>query len=308
MKIKVLAKIFMIGVFIALLSVFSNAQEGATTFKEGYTVAVKTEKRPSDNNRSNDYIRTIGTSSGYTINRLIIDETNKIYYGYDYKVVREGTTNKFKISFAPLSVDPKGFFDMEGFTAKPLPKYPAEIVIEDGDSVTLDILENPQTGAKVSDVIKITTEQRKFSGYFTERQTAKDFSIEDIELHFDGGDITAGDKKYNMGGSVSANYIWIYLPEKGRFIFSIFPQPAYNFQKIGFIEYNKILFNLNGENYRFISKTPILASASGKWNLWVKHEPNYIPSDLFGNKKTDGEKTSLQFGGATTVDLLFTEN
>ncbi|CAN5241251.1 hypothetical protein BH20ACI1_BH20ACI1_02530 [soil metagenome] len=277
MKNKILVKMFLIGIFAAMSAVFSNAQEGATTFKDGYTVAVKTEKRPSDNNRSSDYIRTVETSSGYAINRLIIDETNKIYYGYDYKVIREDKTNKFRISFAPLSVNPKTLFNTEGFTAKTLPAYPADIVVEDGDSVTLDILENPQTGAKVSDIIKVTSKPNKFGSYFAEREKAKDFTIDDVQLRLDAPEVLINGEKSKIGGSASGNIIYVALYGKGRFIFSFVPQPGYNFQKNGVILDNKIMFDYNGESYQFINKSPVLGSG-GKWNLWVMFDPDYKPT------------------------------
>ncbi len=298
MKNKILIKIALIGIFAAMSAAFSNAQEGVTTFKDGFTVAVKTEKKPSDNNRSSDYIRTAETSSGYAINRLIIDETNKIFYGYDYKVVREDKTNKFRISFAPLSVDPKTLFNTEGFTAKTLPAYPANIVIEDGDSVTLDILENPQTGAKISDIIKVTSKSNKFGSYFAERRKAKDFTIDDVELHLDAPDILINGEKSKIGGSASGNVIWVCVYGKGRFIFSFAPQPGYDFQKIGTILDNKIMFNYNGESYQFTNKSPVLGSG-GKWNLWVMFDPNCkSPYKL-------SPESPYSFGSADKVEYIF---
>lgn len=311
MKNKILVKIVLAGIFVVISSVFSNAQEGTGTFidgykiaiktknNDGYTVAIKTEKSPpDDNNQSSDLIRTEETSSGYTINRLIIDEKNRIYYGYDYKVIREGKTSKFKISLAPLSVNPQKFFDAASFTAKNLPEYPAEIIVEDGGSATITILENPQTGAKISDIIKVTTKPNKFASEFAEREKAKDFTIDDIELHLDAPEILINGEKSKIGSSASGNVIYVAFYGKGRFIFSFVPQPGYNFQKNGVILDNKIMFDYNGESYQFINKSPVLGSG-GKWNLWVMFDPDYKPTYQLS------PSSPYEVGAADKIEYLF---
>ncbi len=34
---------------------------------------------------------------------------------------------------------------------------------------------------------------------------------------------------------------------------------------------------MEGNDYEWISQNPIVASGSGNWNLWVLHDPNYLP-------------------------------
>lgn len=301
MRIKNMTKLFLVAGFIAALSVFSNAQEGGRTFADGgFTVAVKTEKTPPDNNRQTDYIRTIETSSGYTINRLIIDEKNKIYFGYDLKVTPEDNKkNKFRISFAPLSVNPKDFFKAELYIARTLPEYPAEVTVEASETVTFDVLENPQTHAKISDIIKIIRKPNKFGGYFSEREKAKDFTINDVNLHFDQPEISINGEKTKTGSGASGSVIWVYIKGKGRFIFSFAPQPGFDFQKTGVILDDKIMFEYNGDAYQFTNKSPVLAS-SGKWNLWVMFDGKYQPS---ADKLSPD--SPFQFGAADKVEYLF---
>lgn len=299
MRIKNMAKSFLVGGFIAALSVFSNAQEGGRTLADGFTVAVKTEKTPPDNNRQTDYIKTIETSSGYTINRLIIDEKNKIYFGYDLKVAPEDDKkNKFRISFAPLSINPKNFFKAELYLAQTLPEYPAEVTVEAGETVTFDVLENPQTHAKISDIIKIIRKQNKFAGNFAEREQAKDFTIDDINLRLDEPEISIGGEKTKTGSAASGSIVWVYIEGKGRFIFSFAPQSGFNFQKTGVILDNKILFEYNGEKYQFTNKSPVLG-AGGKWNLWILFDGKYQPSDKLS------PDSPYQFGAADKVESLF---
>ncbi len=42
------------------------------------------------------------------------------------------------------------------------------------------------------------------------------------------------------------------------------------------IEQNKISFPVGGDAYEWISGSPII-EAGGNWNLWVLHEPGYLP-------------------------------
>jgi len=76
--------------------------------------------------------------------------------------------------------------------------------------------------------------------------------------------------------------LWFYVPERGRFIFSLVPREGYSFEKIGILEGNKIEFVINGERYEWVSGVEILASG-GVWNLWVLHDSRYTP--LFGSDK-----------------------
>jgi hypothetical protein len=54
--------------------------------------------------------------------------------------------------------------------------------------------------------------------------------------------------------------LWFYVPERGRFIFSLVPREGYSFEKIGILEGNKIEFVINGERYEWVSGVEILAS------------------------------------------------
>ena len=79
----------------------------------------------------------------------------------------------------------------------------------------------------------------------------------------------------------SGALLWFYVPERGRFIFSLVPRDGYEFEKIAVLDENKIAFTANGERYEWSSETPILPNG-GTWNLWVLHDPNYTP--LFGSE------------------------
>jgi len=81
----------------------------------------------------------------------------------------------------------------------------------------------------------------------------------------------------------SGALLWLYIPGRGRFIFSLVPRDGYDFQKIAVLDENKITFTIDGEHYEWVSSTSILPSG-GTWNLWVLRDTKYTP--LFSAEET----------------------
>jgi hypothetical protein len=75
--------------------------------------------------------------------------------------------------------------------------------------------------------------------------------------------------------------LWFYIPDRGRFIFSLVPREGYEFAKIAVVDDNRIEFTVNNERYEWLSSESILPNG-GTWNLWVLHDPYYTP--LFGSE------------------------
>ncbi len=278
------------------------AQESAVTFKNGITIAVKTETTPTDSannaltNISSSYSTYSNNSLENTMHRLMTDKKNKLYFGYDLVVEPQSEKNKFKVSIKPLSINPNKLLKVENFTAQVLPKYPKELLIDDGDTITLEILENAQTGVKIFDLIKVTTENLQGGNYFLERKPARDFTIDDVELRLTNFEVFINGERIEKGGSMSGANVYFYLQGKGRFVMSPFARQGFDLQKIGVIEGNKIFFTFNGDNYKFISTSPILGTG-GKWNLWILHDPNY--------RSTFAPDSPSEFGAADDIKFLF---
>jgi hypothetical protein len=91
---------------------------------------------------------------------VIGDKTNGAYFGYDLVIeTAADAPNKFKVSFKPLSTNPPEQMRLINSAIRSLPKYPEDMIVEDGDTIALDILFNPQTKVKIVDLIKITTKR-----------------------------------------------------------------------------------------------------------------------------------------------------
>src|SRR6185295_2362177 len=62
---------------------------------------------------------------------------------------------------------------------------------------------------------------------------------------------------------------------------------GYEFQKVGLVASNKIEFTIGSDHFEWLSSAPVL-NDSGSWNLWVLHDPKYVP--LISTEQTEKEK------------------
>jgi hypothetical protein len=323
-------------IFIFSSSAITNAQYGYIKLSNGVTVAVKTEINPSP--KQNSLGNIYSSNSGNVIHRILTDRKNKIYFGYDLTFVKEEETGKFRVSIKPLSKTPdeimknsrmtmsratratRGTGSNSGgvsvgrsgtgetsasnqsnytdYTETSLPNYPEDFVLADGDTVRLDILENPQTSTKITDVIRITSKSEGFTMITSDDKPIKDFSIDDVIFRLERPRIYINEKEYKTNATIAGNVSWIYIRGKGRFIFSIKPITGYDFQKIGAVKNNQVTFEHNGESYKFICKSPVVGHG-GNWNLWVMHDPSYRPNyDV-------SEEDPFTFGAAGSIRNVF---
>lgn len=286
--------VFFCLIFVACLIV-KGQTEGGVVFPNGIVVANMTEisvvtdkVEISDgkivNIKLSEYRGGYFTSSdGDKVHRILTFEKRKEYSGYTLEFSPHSEKDKFIVKIKPLSIKPSKRIvpSIENWSFRPLAKYPDEMIVNDGDTIFIDVLENSTTKEKVTDLIKITRKKREFGGYFAERKSQKpikDFTVEDIELRLMKYKVLVNNEKTaEIGGGAMGNLIWVHFPNgknKGRFIFSLIQRDGYDFKKIGTISSEKIEFNFNGDNYKFTTETPILL-ASETWNLWVLYDPEY---------------------------------
>ncbi|HRH40587.1 MAG TPA: hypothetical protein PKY82_03005 [Pyrinomonadaceae bacterium] len=271
--------------------VFENKLDSKLTEKAGLKVKV---------------INVLSTFGGTdTVHRVFVDREDKTHFGYDLAIKKEAEKGKFTVIFKPLSI----MLFVSDSESRVLPKYPEPLQISEGDSISVDLLENPKTKEKISDLIKIIqgdptqnksqsnqviipdmgnvqkvqTITQVFSSEHSSSTTPKDFTLDEIKMQvFNANLLVNGKQILEKKGALGSN-IYFYLKGKGRFILSPVPREGFNFQKNGLIDNNKISFEINGDKYEINSIMPIICSG-GKWNLWVLYEPDYRP-----NSETDNE-------------------
>jgi hypothetical protein len=146
------------------------------------------------------------------------------------------------------------------------------------------LLVNQESGVKIVDVVRVTFDRSSLPESFRE-STPKDFTLDAVALSVRGYELSVDGRLVGRSKSTincSGSLLWLYVPGRGRFIFSLAPREGYSFQKIGILDNNRIEFVIDGERYEWQSALPILPNG-GSWNLWVLLDPNYTP--LFSSEK-----------------------
>ena len=307
------------GLILTLAGATQAQQEkkraASVRFKSGLTIVFTSATEPAGaGSKAFGSVQVMGEDN--VVHRVFVDPELKVYFGYDLEVAPGAEAGQYKVSIRPLSVAPvvppvrphrsaagasggggiqpsQTSLQPVALTALALPKYPEPQVIQEGDTLALDLLVNPQTGVKIIDLIRVSSAsdsqlQPASASNGAEAsgggglQPARDFTPETVELRMTAsrllvnGQVAIGEEESTRPG-VTGALVWFYLPERGRFILSLVPRDGYNFQKIGVIEGQKLSFSLAGEHYEWLSTSPIVIGSAGSWHLWVMHDPEYRP-------------------------------
>jgi len=217
-----------------------------------------------------------------TIHRILRDRDGGFVFGYDLWISSDRATKQFKIAIRPLdsrletSLRTAGSPDPE--SPSTFPKSTEPQTLNDGSEFSVDLLINKNTGVKMVDIVKVSFDRASL-GVDSPALRARDFTadavameMKDYSLFVNDELITTGKSKIGSSGAL----LWLYVPQRGRFIFSLVPRPDYAFEKVGAVSENKIEFSIRGERYEWLSSAPILRE-EGTWNLWVLTDPKYLP-------------------------------
>ena len=232
------------------------------------------------------------------IHRVLVDAAGKYVFGYDLLIQTGAASKTFIIAVKPLDSQVENKLLKSSPDAQParvatLPQSTEPQILADGDSFALDLLVNQNTGVKIVDFVKVSFDRSNLWDD-NPRTLPRDFTLDavalkvvDFRLLIDGNLVAAGKPGTNFSGAL----VWCYVEGHGRFIVSLVPREGYQFQKAGIIKENRIEFTVKGHRYEWLSNSPILPSA-GTWNVWVLHDPKYVP---FGSQEVvKKEKSKLE--------------
>jgi hypothetical protein len=225
------------------------------------------------------------------IHRVITDGEGRVIFGYDLRVNSDPFTRKFSLVVLPADEAFRRTFlkDSAAKRAEDLfatfPKSATPQTLDDGDAVSVELLVNQESGLKIVDVVRVTFDRSSLLENHFE-STPKDFTLDAVALSVKGYQLLIdGDLVVKSKATVgcTGSLLWLYVPGRGRFIFSLVPRDGYEFEKVGVIDGNRIEFVVDGKSYEWLSEIPILSSG-GTWNLWVLRDQDYTP--LFSSEKT----------------------
>src|SRR5689334_18477102 len=230
------------------------------------------------------------------IHRVLTDAQQNVVFGYDLWVSADPVTRKFSVAILPADEAFRRTFLKDSTPPRPnsafatFPKSTTPQTLDDGDAVSLELLVNHESGAKIVDVVRVTFDRATLHESNLE-SAPKDFTLDAVALGvknysllINGNEISKSKSSIGCTGAL----LWLYIPERGRFIFSLVPREGYDFEKIAVLDENKIAFTIDGERYEWVSGASILPSG-GTWNLWVLRDTNYTP--LFSGEDSQPRPT-----------------
>ncbi|HEV7475348.1 MAG TPA: hypothetical protein VGN90_14940 [Pyrinomonadaceae bacterium] len=289
-------KVLALAMLTLLLPALAAAQEETrrnqvVSLVEGGFVAFKSEIAPAGQINASTVVRGMPSDikahafvdENHVIHRVLADATGKYIFAYDVIIQAVPRSKMFNIAVGPLDAETEkkllaSSADRQPVHIATLPQSAEPHILDDGDSIALDLLVNQRTGLKIVDIVKVSFDRGNF---WEERPGTlpRDFTLEavalrmvDFRLLVDGQLVGAGKPGTDFTGAL----LWCYVEGQGRLIFSLVPREGYQFHKVGVITDNRIEFTLKGKRFEWLSSAPILPSG-GSWNLWVLHDPKYLP-------------------------------
>ena len=219
--------------------------------------------------------------------RVVLDRSQRRYFAYDLLVDPKDGSEALQVRIEPFSLSATELAESQmvdpSWTPIPLLKYPLVPDVRAGDTVAIDLLENHATGQKVVDYLEF---KRSRPAAAPELSPLGDLSLAEVELQLENFRIslngTVLDASTRVGGGISGAALWFYLPERGRFVMSLLPNPKLGFRRAGEVSNRTLTFTEGRERYDIQSSSRIVP-AGGRFNLYVLHDPKWRPTRVVSN-------------------------
>ena len=213
------------------------------------------------------------------VSRYVIDRVHHQYFGYDIAAEATSVAGQYRVTISPLTWTPPK--DQSPLTAVLLAKYPEPQIVNENDTIELDLLVSPDGKQKVADYIQIAKKPESLAA--TTKQQPKEYSLDDGPVNFafdsdtsvwiNGGKYSGSAWSETRPGAT----VWFYYPGQGRYILSLVPHEG--FSQNGEIRDNVISFQGDGEQFE-IRTMKMIVGAQGAWNLYVLHDRTFQPKEV----------------------------
>lgn len=250
---------------------------GSGTTKQGISFRYETRVEPEIAGQKLSGFGAGGLVVANQFHRYLTDSTTHTYFGYDLAIdpTPEG---RFRVTFSPLSLNATGLeLDQSAsWTQLPLPPLPAPIVVtgKDHDLLAVTFLVHPVTGQKVTDYLSIGDD--RFIGRLPTGEP-RDFTINDVPLTLVRPRLSVNGKLLKaMGGGISGEAVYLYLPGQGRYAFSLAPNTQLGFHRSGEVRGQRLSFQEGAARITFDCEEPV-APGGGVFHLYVRHDPAWRP-------------------------------
>jgi len=130
---------------------------------------------------------------------------------------------------------------------------------------------------------------------------ARDFTTGDVELRLEEPRVTIDGRfesaSLRIAASVSGGVVWVYAPNRGRYLLSLVPHPEMGFTRAGEIRGTALTFSMAGERITLDSAARI-APGQSAFHVYVLHDPAWRP--LYANANAD----AYAIGAADRAEYL----
>ena len=167
-------------------------------------------------------------------------------------------SSTFLLRIEPLNLTKKqsdGLAVDASWTKLGLSRYPVVPDVRVGDTVTIDLLVNPATGQKIVDYISLKRS--------IDQSVPQDFTLAEAVLEWNTPTVSINGKLAESsppGGGTTGSVLWFYLPGRGEYVISLFPNPKLGFRKAGQVSDRTLTFSDGGVCIAWI---PVAGSLPG---------------------------------------------
>jgi hypothetical protein len=219
------------------------------------------------------------------IYRLVMDENEKVLFGYYLDGKSSTTANAESIRISPIDASSaKGLGGKNvKLSAGPLAtvdtvrEFPA---VKIGQVITLDILFNPSTGEKIYEVIRPLTEPSPAAAphhtVVTGGGVGDQLSLKEITLRVNG-QVVETPVSWMLGTAAR-----IDVPGHGLFIVSATDPSNPSFHALAQVNRQSLSWSMEGDRLEITSKTNVLARSENA-TIWLYHDPRYKSADSPNN-------------------------
>jgi hypothetical protein len=235
------------------------------------------------------------TQSTNQVHRMLIDRAQRVYFGYTVRI--EGLTEPgtFRLTFQPLSLTPelrqRLGDDAAAWKALPIGRFPAPNTIRGGEVLELSLLSNDAWGQRVTEYVTVEEARPRPQGFQLVGPTPRDFTfapgpardfritdaalrLRDPRIFINGRFESASARTF---GEEAGAVVWIYLPQRGRFLLSLVPNVKNGFRRAGEIRGSSVRFTVGSDVFSVNSDGP-LAPGTSPYTVYVLHQPKWTPS------------------------------
>ena len=149
-------------------------------------------------------------------------------------------------------------------------QYPKSQQVSEGDILSMDILSNPETGSKISDIIKVASTHRIMMQNPSSTGVQASVVPDTSNIWAFGFDVVVDGKLTASAGTGGCNGKLVYfsLKPQQRYIMSTQPWEGYDFSLAGTIAGNSIKFTWGGSTYELLCSEPVLEGGASA-PLWL---------------------------------------